>query len=148
MEKPFAAIVESWLREEEGYRRFMYLDTEGIPTIGYGRNLKTVGISPVEAEFLLRNDMQSALIGAASFPWFDDLSELRKAVIVDMIFNLGLAGFKTFKKLIRALEKRDYPGVSFEMLCSKWTKQVGDRAVRLAYVMLHNRERPTEGIAS
>ena len=138
MEKPFAAIVESWLHEEEGYRRFMYLDTEGIPTIGYGRNLKDVGINPIEAEFLLRNDMQSALIAAASFPWFDDLSDLRKAVIVDMIFNMGLPRFKTFKKLIRAVEKKDYPGAAIEMLDSKWAKQVGDRANKLAYIMLND----------
>jgi len=142
MEKSFAAIVESWLREEEGYRRFMYLDTEGIPTIGYGRNLKDVGINPVEAEFLLRNDMQSALIGAASFPWFDALSDLRKAVITDMIFNMGLLRFKTFKKMLFAVTNKDYPGAALEMLDSKWAKQVGDRADKLAYVMVNNKERP------
>ena len=142
MEKSFAAIVESWLREEEGYRRFMYLDTEGVPTIGYGRNLKDVGINPVEAEFLLRNDMQSALIAAASFPWFDALSDLRKAVITDMIFNMGLPRFKSFKKLLRAVENRDYPVAALEMLDSKWAKQVGDRADKLAYVMVNNKERP------
>jgi len=142
MEKSFAAIVENWLREEEGYRRFIYLDTEGIPTIGYGRNLKDVGINPVEAEFLLRNDMQSALIGAASFPWFDALSDLRKAVITDMIFNMGLLRFKTFKKMLFAVTNKDYPGAALEMLDSKWAKQVGDRADKLAYVMVNNKERP------
>ena len=140
MEKPFAAIVESWLREEEGYRRFMYLDTEGIPTIGYGRNLKDVGINPIETEFLLRNDMQSALIAAASFPWFDDLSDLRKAVIVDMIFNMGLPRFKTFKKMIRAVTNKVYSVAALEMMNSKWARQVGKRADKLAYVMLNDKE--------
>jgi len=142
MEKSFAAIVENWLREEEGYRRFIYLDTEGIPTIGYGRNLKDVGINPTEAEFLLRNDMQSALLAAASFPWFIDLSELRKAVIVDMVFNMGLPRFKTFKKMILAVINKNYPGAALEMLDSKWAKQVGDRADKLAYVMVNDKERP------
>ena len=138
MEKSFDVIVEGWLREEEGYRRFPYLDTEGILTIGYGRNLKDVGISPVEAEFLLRNDMQSALIAAASFPWFIDLSDLRKAVIVDMVFNMGLPRFKTFKKMLLAVTNKDYPGAAIEMLDSKWAKQVGDRANKLAYIMLND----------
>jgi len=140
MEITFTTIAEGWLREEEGYRRFMYLDTEDIPTIGYGRNLRDVGISQVEAEFLLRNDMQSSLIGAAGFPWFDGLSDLRKAVITDMIYNMGLLRFKTFKKMLLALINKDYFAASVEMLDSKWAKQVGYRAVKLAYVMRHDKE--------
>ena len=144
MERAFAEIVESWLREEEGYRRFMYLDTVGVPTIGYGRNLKDVGINPVEAGVLLRNDMQSALMVAESFRWFNALSDLRKAVITDMIFNMGRLRFKLFKKMILAVAAKDYSGAAREMLDSKWAKQVGDRANKLAYVMVNDKERPRE----
>ena len=144
MEKSFDAIVENWLREEEGYKRFPYLDTEGILTIGYGRNLKDVGISPVEAEFLQRNSIRVAITEAKSFPWFDDLSELRRAVIVDMLYNIGLPRFKSFKKMILAVINKDYRRTALEMLDSKWAKQVGDRADKLAYVMVNDKERPRE----
>lgn len=142
METSFAVIAETWLRGEEGYRRFVYLDTEGIPTIGYGRNLKDVGINRAEADYLLRNDLEIAVITAVGFSWFDDLSVLRKAVILDMLFNLGLPRFKTFKKMILAVVNKDYRGAAIEMLDSKWARQVGKRADKLAYAMRNNREMP------
>jgi GH24 family phage-related lysozyme (muramidase) len=40
------------IKIEEGFRRFPYFDIEGNITIGYGRNLRSVGISEEEAEIL------------------------------------------------------------------------------------------------
>lgn len=47
------------LQEHEGFRQFPYLDSLGIQTIGYGRNLESRGISEPEASYLLSNDIPS-----------------------------------------------------------------------------------------
>ena len=56
-------------------------------------------------------------------------------MIINMVFNLGMVGFKKFKRMIACLSVEDYEGASEEMLNSKWVKQVGNRAVRLAKQM-------------
>ena len=49
-----------------------------------------------------------------------------------MVFNLGMNGFKKFKKMIAAIEKGDDKEVVNEMLDSKWAHQVKGRAWELA----------------
>jgi hypothetical protein len=57
----------------------------------------TVGLRPKEIDFMLDNDLDEAEATARTlFPTFDSLSEARKAVLVNMAFNMGLhrlAGF-------------------------------------------------------
>ena len=45
------------LKVHEGVRDKVYLDTEGIETIGVGRNLKDKGLSEDEIDYLLQNDI-------------------------------------------------------------------------------------------
>ena len=52
-----------------------------------------------------------------------------------MAFNLGVAGLLKFKKMIAALEKRDYDTAAIEMLDSQWAKQVGQRSQELSRQM-------------
>ena len=70
-----------------------------------------------------------------SFPWFQRLSETRQDVVLCMIFNLGLKGFSEFKRMIAALERQDWGLAASEMLASRWSSQVGKRAVELAELM-------------
>jgi lysozyme len=53
-------------------------------------------------------------------------------VLVNMAFNLGPTRLKGFKKFIAAFDAKDWDGAVIEMLDSKWAKQVGARAIRLA----------------
>lgn len=124
------------LRLQEGYRRWAYRDTEGKLTVGIGRNLESTGISEEEASLLLANDIRRVCREAASaFPWFGDLDEARQEVILNMIFNMGVPTLRKFKKMIAAIEKKDYALAAGEMLDSHWRSQVGDRAVKLAAIM-------------
>ncbi len=123
------------LKADEGLRLFPYTDTVGKLTIGYGRNLSDKGISQIEAEYLLENDLEAAERDCQAFPWFAGLSEARQIVIVSMVFNLGLVGFQKFHHLIAAMQRMDYDTASEEMLRSKWADQVKGRAVRLAQMM-------------
>ncbi len=56
-------------------------------------------------------------------------------VLVEMVFNLGINRFKTFRKMIKAVKQGDYVLASREMLDSRWAKQVGQRAITLSNIM-------------
>ena len=122
------------LKRDEGLRLKPYYDTMGVLTIGYGRSLEK-GITEAEATYLLSNDIQSAIEDAGKFEWFEGLSPVRKHVILNMIFNLGLGRFKTFKKMIRAIEISYFKRAALELLDSRYANQVGNRAIRLSKML-------------
>lgn len=129
-------ICRKQLRIDEDVRTKIYLDSLGIPTIGVGRNLRDKGLSAEEIAYLLDNDITDAEQDArALFPTFDKLSEVRKAVLVNMCFNLGRDRAAQFKKLRKAVLDEDWAQAAVEMLNSKWASQVGHRADRLAKQM-------------
>ena len=125
------------LEAHEGLRLKPYKDSVGKLTIGVGRNLDDVGISEAEARVMLWNDMQRTLSDCRGFAWFDRLTAARKMVVADMVFNLGLAKFRGFKRMIAAMEAGDYEAAVAEMAASRWAHQVGRRAHRLMDMMLH-----------
>jgi len=129
-----AKLIEE-LTRDEGYRCKVYLDSVGIETIGIGRNLVDVGVSKEEAQYLLSNDIKGAVRDAQGFSWYGELSPVRKRVIVNMLFNIGLTRFKKFKKTIRYIDSGDFGSASVEMLDSMWARQVGIRAKRLSKMM-------------
>lgn len=134
-------IIEM-LRLHEGEELKPYECTAGKSTIGVGRNIEDNGISAEESEFLLKNDLVSVNADIKrNFPWFDGLSEARKDVIMDMVFNLGVTRFKGFKKFIAAMSLGNYETASKEMLDSRWARQVGARSERLS-VMIKTDEYP------
>ena len=123
-------------------RLMPYQDSEGYTTIGYGRCIDLVGITEKEADELVRNDIiQTGAECYHNFFWFDELNEPRQAVIISMVFNMGmpkfmgLDGHPGFKKTIKLLEGEHYVAASIEMLDSKWAKQVGQRAIELSNMM-------------
>jgi lysozyme len=129
-------IVRAQLRIDEGIRTKPYRDTVGKLTIGCGRNLDDVGLSMAEINMLLENDIERAEKDAAElFPNFDTLSPVRRAVLVNMAFNLGRDRLGQFRKLRKAVEACDWEQAAVEMQNSLWASQVGVRAIRLAKQM-------------
>jgi lysozyme len=121
------------LKEHEGKRLKVYNDSVGIPTIGYGRNLQGVGISDEEADYLLTNDITRAWQGAMDVvPTFAALTDARQEVLVEMCFNLGVAGLSKFRKTLGYIAEKEWDAAAREMLDSKWAEQVKSRAQRLA----------------
>ena len=92
-------------------------------------------LSQDEADLMLSNDYDKYLAEAQKVKVFEKLNNARKAVIINMIFNLGLPRFLLFKNFIRAMEKDNFSQPSSEILTSKPAKQVGKRAVELALQM-------------
>ena len=127
--------IKTALREDEGLRLKPYRCTANKLTIGYGRNLEDKGISEGEAYHLLTHDCIDAMNEADAFSWYRELSDIRKAVVVNMIFNLGINRFKGFKRMIAHIEQGAYDRASVEMLDSRWAEQVGSRSERLAEEM-------------
>jgi lysozyme len=127
--------IEDQLILHEGLRLKPYRCTEGKLTIGVGRNLDDRGINKAEALYMLDTDI-NLVKGALGYQWYHDMDPVRKKVIIDMVFNLGLNGFLQFQKMIKALQTGDYLTASKEMLDSKWANQVGSRAVRLSKMLM------------
>lgn len=125
---------------DEGVRLKPYRDSVGNLTIGVGHLLTTGelaqyqnGITIKTARALLDQDL--AFHRAALFrhvPVARTLDDVRQSVLVNMAFNLGIEKLQGFKQMLAALERRDYASAAHEMLNSKWAKQVGKRAKRLA----------------
>lgn len=128
--------LENMLVRDEGLRLMPYRDTVGVLTIGYGRAIGRVGITEAEARILLRNDIARVRAELeAALPFFPSLSRNRQYALVNMAFNLGLAGLLKFKKMLAAVAVGNYVLASECMLQSKWATQVGHRAQRLALLM-------------
>ena len=132
-----AARLRTQIQVHEGCSLKPYADTEGVLTIGYGRNLNE-GISDDEAEVMLSNDITKAVLTAhrvVGSVTFEGLSDERQEVLVNMAFNLGETRMKKFVHMLAALTVEDYERVAAEMLDSKWARQVGARAVQLSEIM-------------
>jgi len=123
------------IKFDEGFRGKPYLDTVGKTTIGYGRNLDDNPLTKEEAEYLLKNDLKKVLCDCRKLHYFSELTIIRKDIIINMVYNLGITRFKRFIKMNKALSEKNYFLASVEMLDSKWARQVGDRAKRLANEM-------------
>lgn len=120
---------------DESREKFPYIDTAGKVSIGVGRNLTDRGLSDDEIDYLFRNDLRQTLRECQTFEWFSALSENRQVVVASMVFNLGLPKVNAFVNFLAAVRRRDFLAASAEMLKSRWARQVGARADRLAAMM-------------
>lgn len=124
----------------EGLRLRPYKCSAGKLTIGYGRNLDDVGVTPEEANYLLINDYNNAIANLKALLIsngikYEDLHKDVFYVLTDMMFNMGYDRLSKFKKLLYELKKGSYEGVAREMQDSKWFTQVGDRAKKLLTIL-------------
>lgn len=129
------SMRKDMVKRHEGLKLKPYLCPAGKLTIGFGRCLEENGISEAEADMMLENDLRRSEIEAETFHWFLDLNDARRDAIVSMLFNLGLARFLGFRKMITALERKDYDEAARQMMDSLWSQQVPKRAFELAEIM-------------
>ena len=129
--------LEKLLAEDEGKRLDMYQDTKKILTIGIGHNLEEKGISDAVCSLMFQEDIDDARKDAEKFSWYSRLNSARRAVILNMIFNMGLTRFSGFKKTIEYIDQGLYLSASKEMKNSKWYREdvANSRSDRLAEMM-------------
>jgi lysozyme len=141
----------SQLKKHEGFRSKVYQCTAGRNTIGYGYNLdanplklsnyelslfKKNGIDEKVANWLLLRHVNELDIELAkNISWFDALDAVRRCVLINMAFNLGVTGLLQFKTTLAMVKAGDYVLASKAMLKSKWASQVHGRAIELAKQM-------------
>jgi lysozyme len=110
----------------------------GHPSIGRGRNLAAKGISPAEEEMLFLNDLADAEEAARVYlgeALWQELNDVRRAVIIDMGHQLGPTGLRGFTRLKDALACGAYAAAAEELLDSKLAKQAPARTVRNAEML-------------
>ena len=139
---PDDPLLLSELRRDEGVRLSPYRDTEGILTVGVGHNLEA---KPLDVEYplteekvnqILADDLVLVFSGLDKhLGWWRMLSYPRMRVMANMAFNLGIAGLLTFKNTLAAVQHGEYDEAARGMCSSKWARQVGARALRLAHMM-------------
>ena len=127
--------AKSLIKRHEGFNSRPYKCTAGKLTIGWGRNIEDNGISVQEAEFLLDNDILRCQLDLYKYRWYLDQPYDVQIALLDMCFNMGINKLICFKKMIKALEDKDYTVAAMEALDSKWAKQVGDRAKTIAVMI-------------
>jgi GH24 family phage-related lysozyme (muramidase) len=144
---------DGWLpaliQSHEGYSRHVYPDSEGHPTVGVGFNLDRPGaqeaLAAVGANYdavrggqslltdsqistLLTNDIADNRARASSFVQnFDELSEFRQGVLVDMAFAMGNK-LKGFDDMIGAIWLDDFQGAAGEIVNSHFGHTHANRA--------------------
>jgi lysozyme len=128
----------SWIEREEGGRRLrLYLDSKGLWTIGIGRCLERIGISDDECDLLFANDLRRAEAAVHRLgPWVAQLDPARRGALVAMAFQLGEAGLRTFRRMLRACAEGDFARAAGLSLESKWAENDSPaRARRTAAVL-------------
>ncbi|MAI64813.1 MAG: glycoside hydrolase [Alteromonas sp.] len=119
------------IKRHEGLKLKPYKCTAGKLTIGYGRNLEDRGIDKDEAEQMLLRDMCEVEEQLFDKGLLDGLNDARKAVLINMGFQLGITGLLKFKRMLSALANHEYELAAKEMLDSRWAKQTPGRAKEL-----------------
>lgn len=128
MDKELKAKIRERTKRFEGLALFPYKCSAGEWTIGYGHLIKG-GITLAAAEVILDEDLARAEREArGNFAWFDKLNGPRQAVIIDVIFNVGITRLYGFKKMRAAIEAGDFETAAKELLDSKYGRQVAHRA--------------------
>ncbi len=126
--------IQKMIKWHEGYNQTVYLDIVGIPTGGYGHAFNVGSTLPDAVwELIFRYDYTQAV---NDYEVLDlQLDPVRKAVVIDMLFNLGLPRMLKFKNTLAAMRAGDWEAAAQGMENSKWYGQTRTRAVELVRMM-------------
>lgn len=148
-----AQLLED-LERDESYRAAPYKCPSDFWTLGIGQNLEAnpltgqqwkqlldakmlaLSISPAGAKFLLAQAVQNVEAQCAiTFKWWRALDEVRRDALVNLCFNIGMTRLLGFRRMLEAFNARNFEHAADELLNSRYAKQVGARARRLAHMI-------------
>jgi lysozyme len=133
--------LKKCLLESEGYAKYAYQDSLGYWSIGIGRCIdKRVGkgLSDDEINYLLDNDISQCRAQLKSFDWYLIQDDVRKDVLVELCFNLGLPKLLKFNQTLNSIANKNYDSAVVHLLNSKWAKQVQkSRIDSIIYRLIH-----------
>lgn len=135
--------LRDMLALHEGRVPHAYQDSLGYWTIGVGHLIdkRRGGKLPDHfIDLLLDYDIEKHRAELfRALPWAETMDPVRQAVLIDMTFNLGIAGLLNFKNTLAAVKEQRWDDAARGMLASKWAGQVGSRATRLSDMMRSGR---------
>lgn len=125
----------------EGYRREIYKDSVGKPTVGYG--FLVVALSPDElklnggkAEPMSREVAEKILNLKVSklkkrvfqcLPWLESKPQNVQDTLIEMAYQLGLAGLMSFRHTLGCIEAGDYAQAARNLRASLLYRQTPRR---------------------
>lgn len=113
------------IKKHEGLELKPYRCPKGKLSIGYGRNLQDNGITLHEAEKMLETDLLNIKMELEdNIKFFHNLDPIRKNVLIEMAYQMGVPKLLNFKNTLEFMKKRDFINASKEMLNSKWHEQM------------------------
>ena len=142
-------LATTILKVEEGFKEDVYLCSEGYPTVGYGvklgyhnQSLQEYRDFPKIPESVasvwlseLLSELLSDLNKDPELSHISKLDDVRMAVVLSMCYQLGISGFKKFKRTNNLIKYRFYYEASVEMCDSLWFRQTPNRAKRHSNMM-------------
>ena len=156
-QNPDLVSLKFCVERNEARRHRAYLDSENIPTVGIGFNLRRgdargkieafgldydqvcnqqIELTDDQIDSLLWGDLATAIDDASAlFSNFDELNTARQIILLDMAFNLGKSRLSGFKKMIAAVLAKDWNEAAAQMMDSRWYRQVKSRGERNVEVM-------------
>lgn len=154
------------VKKHEGFRDKPYKDTVGKVTIGYGRNIEDNPFSVEElcalfkgvewhskkdaedwAEILMRSDLENVESELnASLAMWPQCTKEQQTVLIDLGFNIGVPSLLSFKNMLSAIDNEDPVTAAYELLNSKYARQVKTRAVDNARILAEDRKNFEEAL--
>ena len=132
MEQHIDKLLEQLIRHE-GMELKPYKCTSDKLTIGVGRNLQDVGITKEEALVLLENDVRNVEQQLKHYmPWSETLDPVRRAALINFVFNVGIGTALKFENAMAALKASDFDIAAEQLLDSRWANQVGQRRMEIS----------------
>ena len=130
--------LKSEIKEHEGYRDTVYLDSLSKRTVGFGHlcvedhweDGKQYDKEYLEEIF--EKDFNIALTDANKILEGKPVNHIAREVIIELVFNIGMPRTKKFVKCLAALDNEDYNEAGNQILDSLYAKQVPARAGKLA----------------
>lgn len=124
--------VKELLANKSGYKL-----SDGMPwTMGFGF---TQGVTPdskidrIRAERMLEEKvLQMDAVLGKTLSWYAEASFVTRTILINMGFNLGLAGLLKFTNTLAYIKSKQYKQAAVNMRKSLWYQQVTKRAERLA----------------
>lgn len=128
-QEAIARLITIRLQFEEGFRQFAYDDAtgevvkapKGKLTIAMGWNIQDNGCPLEIAQFVASYFIKKADVELSKdLDFYEKLDEVRKCVLIDMAYNMGVHGLETFKNTLNLVSNGFYKNSAEQMRKSEW----------------------------
>ena len=141
--------VQELIEQDEGRKPWPYTDTSGHQTWGIGHLLAdplppdVLALLNQAIDLQFQHDLDAATDGLmAHLPWFASVNPIRQAALIDMAFNLGVAGLMTFTTFLSCMESGQWAAAAADLRGTLVYRQLPTRYERLA-TMIHTGQWPS-----